>query len=1083
MPHAAPTPCSPNRTGSILIMVLLILVVAVMIASTFIAQMTAYRISGTRQSARQIAAQTALAGAIYAKQVLVRDYADAYSSGVPQRYNEVAMVKNPRNTANPPKSGGFGPLVYPGPIPADRIGIDWLLPFEGRIHTAETADYVGSGASAFMARFSYAANRHPSAPGGIETTRPAVVDSMDHLQEVALQYAIWQDFEYGMVNNNSASFSTILPYMTPFKGRVHAQSRWLTVGYYDLDFQPLEWADRGIASYEARFSVTPIPLDGCINVNFGDRILSSTTGGVYRLGFRNPNLPPGDGEVPVGTRNSAIGSAKGTFNGDAAAVDKGDKATLDYEIGDTTSVSISDDFPFQAYQVTDATDKDWIGKSFPLSHQYAASLTNMLGSLILRDGGATVSVRKLSNVTWSVKYDNYSVDAAMVMTGGKYKASSGIGELSMLVNIILGQGYRGNRIGYDTGIPGDPWFAPQVPAITQVGTPASWRQMHANMGFTNHLNSNVTSNDEVLPFTNFALTPFGDGLDQTRVPVRNRGSAHVADIDCPWYINATVMSQPATKATICGMDGTWYRNFANPHGENSGIQGYPLHKGNLLPFPPPKADPVDPTKIAVWDDGVACTGADGIEGGAIPIMHNDRILGTTYLRPAFHRNDTGYHFEDPFAGSAYLSWKNPIRDQTITRYASSYVTSFWNSGEDMGFQKTSSLGRSYMHPHSHPTVTRGIHTKAEDHIRQFAMGGSESEAGSVENALGSESELTENKDTADERLAWQNDIVFALLKTMVDLRSERSHGKKLRPSAPHGYEIIEDVETVFLAHLGISVRYLAPVSNASTVAATAADYEVYHGIPAVIDTNYPLGRTNQLWALSQLTSAGSVPRTNEVGYDRGRDLTTSVDLPFDSDTGLITDGVSGQFGFRHPSHTTSVPHPESIWPTHERLPGWPFPAAVLPSPPPATSPYRPTWAALSRVLEHRLNDVRMSLFGTPALDLNGDAIIDATTNDGTGVVTSETLNDPAAQLRFSSTGRWYLGQNRYWRVFLKAELWDRRGDTLADESALEQVIVLDPDGNGDLSDSHVLFSRWHANPITDGRSGPTTAGRTEATLP
>ena len=40
---------------------------------------------------------------------------------------------------------------------------------------------------------------------------------------------------------------------------------------------------------------------------------------------------------------------------------------------------------------------------------------------------------------------------------------------------------------------------------------------------------------------------------------------------------------------------------------------------------------------------------------------------------------------------------------------------------------------------------------------------------------------------------------------------------------------------------------------------------------------------------------------------------------------------------------------------------------------------------MSRIFEHRLNDVRMSIFGTPALDLNQDTIIDATTVSGSGV--------------------------------------------------------------------------------------------------
>ena len=86
------------------------------------------------------------------------------------------------------------------------------------------------------------------------------------------------------------------------------------------------------------------------------------------------------------------------------------------------------------------------------------------------------------------------------------------------------------------------------------------------------------------------------------------------------------------------------------------------------------------------------------------------------------------------------------------------------------------------------------------------------------------------------------------------------------------------------------------------------------------------------------------------------------------------------------------------------------------------------------------------------------------------------------QLHFSTTGRWQIGQNRYWRIFIKSQLWDRRTDTVASESALERVVVLDANGDYDLSDTNTLFSRWHANPYTTGQSGPTPAGRTEATL-
>ncbi|MEK7414487.1 MAG: hypothetical protein AAB263_14325, partial [Planctomycetota bacterium] len=137
--------------------------------------------------------------------------------------------------------------------------------------------------------------------------------------------------------------------------------------------------------------------------------------------------------------------------------------------------------------------------------------------------------------------------------------------------------------------------------------------------------------------------------------------------------------------------------------------------------------------------------------------------------------------------------------------------------------------------------------------------------------------------------------------------------------------------------------------------------------------------------------------------------------------------------------------------------------------------YKPTWAALSRLFEHRLIFVRMSLFGTPALDLNGDGIVDATTVSGAGIVT---VGDP--QLHFSVTGRWNIGQCNKWRLFIRSELWDRRNDKLATEASLERVIAVDPAGDGSMTGAHSIFSRWHGNPIVDPRMGPTTQGRTEA---
>lgn len=1052
---------APHRRGSIIIMVLIVLAVTTMLVATFLAMMTTYRSSGTRQSARQITTQIALAGATYSRHLIMRDHAVARNAAIPQRYTPKTFYTT--------SARGSLPYPYAGPIPAQRAGLDWLIPTEGRLSgTFSTAEIpTTSGGPFIITLYTFRANRYPKTgltPAASEPTRPMLVDTVDPGHEVLLQYANWKEAWY---SNNDAPLDAgdLVSYRSPFGSSSYmAKPRWWTAAYYDVGFQPLDWSDRTLAAYEARFFIDPIPLDGCLNVNFGDRVLSATSGGLYRLGARLPAPVPNPIPIPL------------------------------------------------VYRVDPATDVDWSGRSFPLALQYAAGLNNILGVIPVNDDNTTRG-------------------------------------LSVLVNIACGQGYRGNLPGYNAAAP---VHTPTVAAGLQVGTPASWRQMHANVGFDlgsgtpSDYRRTVTEVNNIMPISTFMLTPFGSGLDRNRIPLRNRPDATgaLADIDCPWYVNASFMTALTARGMVGGMDSSYYTPLR------------PIHRSDLLPTPPSKADPVDASKIAVWNDGVARTGADGIEGGAMPPVAgipkgwvptagssppgalvltdaqraaiapnvDGQVLSTGYRRPPIDKSDSRNNI-DSFHANIFDVWKNPVREQCAVEHciAPYFSTSKWIAAGNLGNQ---SLWMA---------INSGNYTRKEECIGEFAVAGGRdhhimwdpsgqaylgSPAACIENydpivglmngTVGQEQKritaLDNNTDTVDERLSWQNDIVVALQMALIDLRSDQAHGKLLNPDAPHGYETIEDLETVFLAHLGISVRYVAPYSNASTLAAKATDYQIYHGVPAVPvlralgsppNNTWPLGRRNQLWALAQLKSLGAGMPNNEVGYDRGHYLSGDGsapyigDLPYDAGTGIInadswtqqsaseagnprwinsgskqTEKASragpGQYGFRSYKHTS--------WPAG----------------------YRPTWAALSRVLEHRLNDVRMSLFGTPALDLNGDGIYDATTNDGTGEVdisaTPGTFPAPAAsapkaQLRFSSTGRLYLGQARYWRVFVKGQLWDRRGDRLVDEAALEQVFVIDPDGNGNLSDSHVLFSRPHDVPVTSSHTGPSREGRTEAVLP
>jgi len=1103
-----------HRRGMVIIMVLLILSVAVMLAATFVSMMATYRASGTRQSARQIAAQIAVAGSAYAEQALMRDYDAAHAANVPQRYADIVY----------PGTSKTLPDRYAGVIPASaaaRVGLDWKQWFEGQVNATDGAWKFGSK----MVQVQYRANQYGYWDKygyfqGVRTdpTRPTSLDSGGG--EIPLQYTQWSGGRYNL-DGNPINIGTIRPYLAYYSSGL-TTPRWWTSGYYDRDFHPLEWTDRDTAAYEARFTVMPIPLDGNLSINFGDKILKTATGGRYRLGYRNPLIPPGTLQLPISVVNGAISEAKGVFAADAQEVDMGKKALLTYTIGSSTPIGVSVAYPYQAYQVL-PTDTAWTGAGFPLAQQYGTALANMLGVMCVTDGGGTINVTKQSNVVFTGpvgdKYASFTVTADRVKTGGLDKASAGIGALSKITNIAMGQGFNGNFSGFSTLGVGDLWSAPTVQSHLQVGTPASWRQFHASLGYARpstgvKMTSVVTESDRLLPIMTFVLSPFGAGLDKSQIPARNQGSSDMADIDCPWYVNLMLGNPDTIHAMICGMDAAWYRNFDSKNGMTGNSDAFPLNQSNLMPIPPNKVDPNDSTKFAVWDDGVARTGADGVEGGALPPLDLTliNILATGYKRPPLQSTEVGTHYfpDDAFAGNAPLVWKNPVHDETnfgyvgapqfwtvtITRkapdttgagatadvtVAGNAITGITITNGGSGYTEVPTVAISgnatgtatvvggvvtaitittgTSSSSSAATLRRGIGgSVGEDMIADVVTGGHDAIM-DVENFGGTESDLDQNKDPMDERLSWQNDIVAALLKTAMDCHYDRMHGKKINGAGvAHGYSKIEDVEMVFLGHLGIAVRYTPATSKASTVGASAGDYVVHAGPPSPSSVTWPLGQMNQLWALSQLKSAGAASYVNEIGYDRGRIMGTATTLPFSATTGINSDGNRGQAGFRNYTHA-AVTTPPTAWPTISGV------------------PYRPTWAALSRILEHRLNDVRMSIFGTPALDLNQDGTVDATTVSGSGEVTA---GDP--QLHFSTTGRWQIGQNRYWRIFIKSQLWDRRTDTVASESALERVVVLDANGDYDLSDTNTLFSRWHANPYTTGQSGPTAAGRTEATL-
>ncbi len=162
----------------------------------------------------------------------------------------------------------------------------------------------------------------------------------------------------------------------------------------------------------------------------------------------------------------------------------------------------------------------------------------------------------------------------------------------------------------------------------------------------------------------------------------------------------------------------------------------------------------------------------------------------------------------------------------------------------------------------------------------------------------------------------------------------------------------------------------------------------------------------------------------------------------------------------------------------------------------------------SRCMEHLLNDWRMTLFGTVAKDFNGDSIFDCTTtapdNNGDNIYDGldvdkngdgkvNALDDPERddfigyitptnhQAVFSLTGRLFVGVSRYWDIFTRTEVWDRRSNTLLTTMGGETIFCRDENGDGDLSDAYIINHRGWENlqrPGMFGSQAPEAEGRT-----
>jgi hypothetical protein len=146
-------------------------------------------------------------------------------------------------------------------------------------------------------------------------------------------------------------------------------------------------------------------------------------------------------------------------------------------------------------------------------------------------------------------------------------------------------------------------------------------------------------------------------------------------------------------------------------------------------------------------------------------------------------------------------------------------------------------------------------------------------------------------------------------------------------------------------------------------------------------------------------------------------------------------------------------------------------------------------------MERVLNDFRVSFFGSSPqyyttfrpMDFNGDGKVDCSAyqvnaadgmrwrpvaianapglSGGYGPLIDETAGDEF----FNLCGTFYMGKSKFYRVFVRGELFDNRLKRVASRAHLESVLCVDPDGNCSftgptatgLEDSTVMFQKWH----------------------
>lgn len=145
----------------------------------------------------------------------------------------------------------------------------------------------------------------------------------------------------------------------------------------------------------------------------------------------------------------------------------------------------------------------------------------------------------------------------------------------------------------------------------------------------------------------------------------------------------------------------------------------------------------------------------------------------------------------------------------------------------------------------------------------------------------------------------------------------------------------------------------------------------------------------------------------------------------------------------------------------------------------------------AKAMERVLNDMRLSFLGADPtysesfrpIDFDGDGRVHCSGYDpDPGASASDIENGfhhwravdagqalpgrgPAPSQWFSLSGCFTIGKSRFFRAHVRGEVFDNLIRVPVADATLESVIAIDPDDDGSLRDTRILFQRWHHNPV------------------